>query len=86
MNHSNKTYFTHRLVARAFYGDIQPGFSVNHINGNKIDNWVVNLEIVTHSNNYKHAYDVLKRQPSCKGQTNTGASKPVLQIDNLKIT
>ena len=46
----------HRLVASAFLGDVK-GFVIDHIDGNKQNNNVENLEIVTSSENNKRAYD-----------------------------
>lgn len=37
----------HRLVAKHFIGDIPRGFEVNHIDGNKQNNRVDNLEIIS---------------------------------------
>lgn len=51
----SKTKFVHTLVARAFIGEIRPGYCVNHINGIKTDNQAVNLEIVTPKENRHHA-------------------------------
>ena len=39
----------HRLMAMAFLGDWDPSLSVNHINGNKSDNRIENLEMSTPS-------------------------------------
>jgi hypothetical protein len=45
----------HRLVAQAFIGFIDRGFEVNHKDGDKTNNCVSNLEIVTRSENCTHA-------------------------------
>lgn len=54
----------HRLVAAAFIGPIPDGMQVNHKNGKKNDNRVVNLEIVTAAENNLHAFRVLNRTRS----------------------
>lgn len=59
LNHHQKQVFVHRLVAEAFLGEIKEGFCVNHIDGNKENNNVSNLEIITHSENIIHSCYVL---------------------------
>jgi len=54
---NRKSFYVHRLVAIAFIGGIPEGYNVNHKNGIKSDNSLNNLEVVTHSQNMKHAYD-----------------------------
>lgn len=52
-----KHFSIHRLVAFEFLpGGYGPDKQVNHINGEKLDNHVRNLEWVTISQNLKHAY------------------------------
>ena len=50
----------HRLVAIAFIGNPQKGQEVNHIDGNKGNNAVENLEWVSKSENQQHRYKDLK--------------------------
>ncbi len=63
----------HRMVADAFLGPIPEGMQVNHINGDKGDNRVANLEIVTNSENRIHSYRVLGIRPNKSVETNVNA-------------
>lgn len=47
-----------RLVWQYFNGDIPKGLCINHKNGIKDDNRPENLEVVTYSENTKHAYRI----------------------------
>lgn len=55
-NGKGKKYFVHRLVAETFIDKPSPDATfVNHIDGNKSNNCVSNLEWVTHRQNVDHA-------------------------------
>lgn len=52
----SKDLAVHHIVWAAFFGGRPKGFEINHKNGSKRDNRADNLELVTHSENIKHAY------------------------------
>ncbi len=70
INGVSKGFLIHRLVAMTFLFNIENKECVNHIDGNKSNNNVTNLEWVTNSENGIHSIKVLK---------NGGKSKSVLQ-------
>lgn len=56
---TEKSFTVHRLVVKAFIGEIPDGLQINHKNGNKTDNRLENLECVTPSENRLHCNKVL---------------------------
>ena len=64
-DNDRKMRFVHRLVAEAFIENDDPSKNeVNHIDGNKRNNHVDNLEWVTRSENMIHAYNNNLKRPS----------------------
>lgn len=69
INDLKKTQPIHRLVVEAFIKKIKKGLVVNHIDGDKHNNNLSNLEITTYSENNKHAHKLgLNYPPKLKGE------------------
>lgn len=65
----HKTVSVHRLVALTFIPNPFCKEQVNHINGDRSDNKVENLEWCTNRENQRHAVDILKTHenlPQCR--------------------
>ena len=54
----NKTFALHRLIALAFIENTENKEQVNHIDGNKLNNSVENLEWVSNQENQIHKFKI----------------------------
>lgn len=75
----------HRVIWAYFYGqqNLKQEYEVNHINGNKMDNRIENLELVTSSDNQKHAYKIGLKHPMY-GVENPDSRLSVKQVTRIK--
>ena len=64
VNASRPPQYVHRLVAETWIPNPNHYTQVNHINGDKSDNRVENLEWTTRSENMHHAYRTGLKKPS----------------------
>lgn len=71
-NENYQKYF-HRLVYEDFYGDIPEGYHVHHIDGNKDNNCILNLKLLSSSMHSKEHY---KDNPFKKYVGVKGANSP----------
>lgn len=82
--HKERAYsrFVHRLLMQSVTGISGAGLEVNHIDGNKANNTIANLEWVTSSQNKIHSFHILKNRIPilCKGKENPN-SKPIEGFD-----
>lgn len=75
----------HRLVAKAFLANPLNKKNVNHINGDRTDNTLENLEWVTSKENVLHSYLYGKRKVCKKVPKNTLLTDfQISQIDTLR--
>jgi len=71
----------HRIIWTHLNGEIEDGLTINHKNGIKSDNNIDNLEVLTLSDNIKHAYRT--GLASNKGKNAKLNVSDVLEIRNL---
>lgn len=71
-NGIKKRFYIHRLVLMAFNREPLKDEEGNHKDGNKLNNYMGNLEWLTHSENEKHAHRIgLKVGIGCPGRVGT---------------
>lgn len=81
-NGINKTLVVHRIVAKCWIPNPHNNIQVNHINGEKRDNKIINLEWCDNSYNMNHAISIGLFDNKVKGNM-----KPIILIkDNITIS
>lgn len=82
-NHKWSKFQIHRLVAKAFIPNPENKPCVNHINGNKLDNKVENLEWCTYKENEKHSYEKLGKVSPNKKLTYKDYNSIKLEVNKV---
>lgn len=85
INGKEKRFFVHRLVLMTFNPvEGMESLQVNHIDGNKKNNYIGNLEWCTQSENQKHAFqnDLISRKGSKNSQAKL-TEEQVIEIANM---
>ena len=52
-NKNRKSYSAHRFIYECLVGEIPKGYEIDHKNNNKTDTRLINLQLLTHSENVK---------------------------------
>ncbi len=79
-NNGRKNHYIHRLVANHFIPNPLELKEVNHIDGNKSNNHISNLEWVNRSQNLKHCYKLGLRKMTKEHQEKIQMGKKCVKI------
>lgn len=84
-NKKTKLYYVHRLIAMAFIPNPANKPCINHIDGDKLNNALLNLEWCTYAENNRHAIDNGLRgyRKGCSHVFSVFSKDEVLDIRNL---
>jgi len=71
-------FYNHRLVALAYIKNLENKKTVNHIDGNKMNNNISNLEWMTQCENMQHSFDIGLR-------SHKGENHPSSKLNEAKV-
>ena len=69
----------HRIVAEAFIPNPENLPEVNHIDGDRYNNTVSNLEWITHGNNIRHSYKLQNRTATGSSNANCKTEETIVK-------
>ena len=81
INYNKTSYLVHRIVGEKYIPNILNKKTINHKDGNKENNKLINLEWNTYSENNIHSYRVLGKI-SCK-KNKPSANRKKISIKNI---
>lgn len=80
---NKKTLQVHQIMAVIYFGNKCIGKQINHIDGNKLNNRVDNLEPVSQKENLKHAIDNGLYGRVYEGETNTSSKLKEFEVREI---
>lgn len=78
-----KSHLVHRLVMLAFVGTAPTGWQINHLDGDKSNNALWNLEYCTQTHNMRHSIDSLGH---CVGERNSQCKLTDAQVAAIRLS
>lgn len=69
------TYEVHRIIYSAFRGEIPKGMVIDHINHDKLDNRIENLQVMTSAENSRKARDAGRTINTIKAARRNGKAR-----------
>ena len=90
LNGIKTKFYVHRLVAKAFISNPNNKPCINHLDGDKRNNKVNNLEWTTQSENHKHAFKnglrkITKSQKNAISKANRGFNNKHSKLTNKQV-